>query len=387
MRKNGMKILYCIKSMKHAAGMESILYSKAEYLHKVYGHRIYIATTDQNGAPDAFDLSDRAKQIDLGINYSEALTYPTGSFQRYLHYLPKFWKHFIRLRALIHAIKPDVIVSMGDQDEWILPFVHGDIPILSEYHFHFRARYDQNPSRFEKIHMGLERLIRSRYTCLVLLTKADQEAWNLRNSVVIPNFSRFQHNGKLANVGHSRRIIAVGRLEEQKGFELLIQIWEKVLQKHPDLKDWTVDIFGEGSLRDELEADIRSRGLESFIHLCGNSDHIADEYIRSSIFVLTSRYEGFPLVLIEAMSCGLAPIAFDCPQGPREIIRSRDEGILVPCYDLGQFAEELASLCLSSEKRVSIAEKAYERSRDFQPEKIMRRWNRLFNHLAELKRK
>jgi glycosyltransferase involved in cell wall biosynthesis len=377
-----MKILYCIKSMEHAAGMESILYSKAGYLHKEFHHQVYIATTDQNGAPAAFDLPDRAGQIDLKINYSAALVYPAGSIRRYLQYLPKFLLHAVRLKALLNTMKPDLIVSMGDQDEWILPLIHGKIPILSECHFHYRARYDQNPNRFEKVHMSLERWIRSRYACLVLLTRADQKAWNLRRSVAIPNFSRFQNKGRLADVSHSHRIIAVGRLEEQKGFDYLIQIWAKVLEKHPELGTWSVDIFGEGSLKEKIVSDIRSHGLEDSMHLCGRAENIADEYAKSAIFVLPSRFEGFPLVLIEAMSCGLAPVAFACPQGPEEIIRNRAEGILIPCYQIETFADALAELMLDEERRVSVAQKAFLRSQDFAPEKIMQRWHALFTAIA-----
>src|SRR5690606_20540900 len=164
-----------------------------------------------------------------------------------------------------------------------------------------------------------------------------------------------------------KRIIAAGRLTHQKGFDILIDIYEKVYQQAPD---WELNIFGEGEDREHLQEKITRKGLEKYIKLCGSVKNISENYQKSSIFVLSSRWESFGLVLIEAMNHGLPSISFDC-DGPKNIITDGKNGFLIPKFDIKLFSEKLLSLMQDSELRNKIGNKAVESSIEYQEKNII----------------
>ena len=149
--------------------------------------------------------------------------------------------------------------------------------------------------------------------------------------VRIPNSAR--ELGEPANLD-AKRVLAAGRLTRQKGFDWLIPAWAQVEEKHPD---WKLRICGEGNWRERLEAQIAEHGLEN-LELPGSCPDMADQMSNASIYALSSRFEGFPLILCEAMSKGMAPVAFDCPTGPAEMIRDGENGLIVPLGDIDAFA-------------------------------------------------
>ena len=148
-------------------------------------------------------------------------------------------------------------------------------------------------------------------------------------------------------------MLAVGRLHEQKGFDLLLQAWKPIEKTY---SDWSLRIVGEGPKRAELEAQIESQGLKRVV-LAGATNNVLDEYEAASIFVLSSRYEGLPLALIEAMWCGLPCIAFDCPQGPAELL-AEDRGWLVPNGDIAELTAQIAYALSHPEEALKCAQKA-----------------------------
>ena len=172
-------------------------------------------------------------------------------------------------------------------------------------------------------------------------------------------------------------ILSVGRLHEQKGFDMLLQAWDKVQRdKVQSTKDWTLRIVGEGPKRAELEAQMKSLQLQHII-LVGRAENVADEYSEASLFVLSSRYEGLPLALIEAMWCGVPCIAFDCPQGPAELLE-QERGWLVPANDVEKLAKQI-------EYAVSHPDEAQERAlkaqqfahKTYSEQTIMPQWERI----------
>jgi glycosyltransferase involved in cell wall biosynthesis len=194
--------------------------------------------------------------------------------------------------------------------------------------------------------------------------------------VKIPNSAR--ELGAPANLD-AKRVLAAGRLTRQKGFDWLIPAWAQVEAKHPD---WELKICGEGGWRERLEGQVAEHGLKS-VQMPGGCDDMAAEMSNASIFALSSRFEGFPLILCEAMSKGMAPVAFDCPTGPAEMIREGENGLIVPLGDVDAFAEALLRMIEDDELRHRCGPGAAETGRNFKMDAIGPMWDALFDELQE----
>jgi glycosyltransferase involved in cell wall biosynthesis len=177
----------------------------------------------------------------------------------------------------------------------------------------------------------------------------------------------------------TKTLIAAGRLTSQKGFDFLIPAFAKVADQHPD---WTLKICGKGKDRDALKQMIAELGLKGRVKLAGPAQDMGAAFAEASIFVLSSRYEGFPLILIEAMSKGLAVVSFDCPTGPSDIIDDHRNGILVPHKDIDALAEGMRQLMADEQLRRSVAAAATETAREYEIESIGPRWVELFESLT-----
>lgn len=220
------------------------------------------------------------------------------------------------------------------------------------------------------------RIIIYRYvSAIVILTNEDERFYSKINKriFIIPNMvsvsSEQQPNLK------SKRIISIGRLTEQKGFDLLIEAWGKI---ESTLKDWRLDIIGEGHLHDELNLMINNKKLQN-IHLIGFSDDIKSEYLDSSFLVMSSRYEGLGMVLIEALACGLPCISFNCPSGPSTIINNSVNGYLVNSQDTDALASKMLELATDFDKLNVLASNAKESIRQYQEEGVIKKWSVLFD--------
>ncbi len=214
---------------------------------------------------------------------------------------------------------------------------------------------------------------------VVLLTNADAIHYNFikPNKVfVIPNSLSFipEEPAKLQN----KRIIAVGRLTRQKGFDILIKIASMIKN---DLLDWRIDIFGDGEDKNQLLSQIREGNLDDFVYINEPTSEIEKELLDSSIYVMTSRWEGLPMILLEAKSCGLPIISFDCPEGPADVIKNDEDGFLVDTTKEKLFSEKIVYLCENDDKRLEFGNKSYLNSRDYLPVKIFEKWDTLFNSL------
>mgnify|MGYP003585513953 FL=1 len=152
-------------------------------------------------------------------------------------------------------------------------------------------------------------------------------------------------------------------------------IWEKVNQKHPE---WTLDIYTDEV--DSLNNIVIDLGLTSTINIFSFVKNIEEKYLESSIFVMTSRFEAFPMVLIEAMSLGLPSVSYDCPSGPRSIITDNENGFLIPDGDLELFAEKLSFLIESEEFRIKFGAASKEKMKEYQLDPVMKQWKTLLEN-------
>ncbi|MCW2902027.1 MAG: glycosyl transferase group 1 [Streptosporangiaceae bacterium] len=232
----------------------------------------------------------------------------------------------------------------------------------------------------------IRRAIRRRYgrlTVLSVLTRAalaDYEevlAGAAVRVVRIPNALPDVGGGMSA--GDGKVIIAAGRLSRQKGFDLLIKAFEEVALAHPG---WILRIFGSGQSRDELAAMIAARGLDGRVILKARTPTFGQELAGASVYVLSSRFEGMPMVIIEAMSKGLAVVAFDCPQGPAELITHREDGLLVPAEDVAALTAALTEVIEDEALRLRLGERARRSAQAYDLAVVGAQWDAL---LAELR--
>ena len=374
-----MKIIYCINGTYNSGGMERVLMNKANYLAEVLGYEVGIVTTEQKGRDHFFIFSPKIHFFDLGINYDDDRD--KNLFRRLFLKQLKKKEHHKRLSQLLFRECPDVCVSMFDRDADFLYRIKDGSKKVLEYHFSRYSKLVSTKNRvirwMQAIRIAGWKFMVRRYDRFVVLTEEDKKAWgNIPNMEVIPNFIRDlpAERALLLN----KRVVSVGRLNYQKGFDRLIKVWQRVHRVYPD---WQLYIFGDGEKRQELEASVEELQLSDCIFLMPVTSDIVEEYLKSSVYVLCSRYEGFPMVLLEAISYGLPIVSFDCPCGPRDLIR-KSFGSLVPDGETETFAKELMNWMADVDKRKRAGENARRTAGHYLQQKIMKKWQQLFESLV-----
>ncbi len=223
----------------------------------------------------------------------------------------------------------------------------------------------------------------SRLDALLTLTERDAQSYRARLPgpvpvVVIPN-GMTPYAGPPSD-HTSSVVVAAGRLRRGKGLDRLVTAWATVAAAHPD---WELRIFGRGPQRPKLRRQVDELGLRGSVRLMGYSADIRPELARGSVFVLSSRAEGYPMALLEAMSCGLGVVSFDCPTGPREIITHGVDGLLVPNGDTDALADAIIAMIEDPDERRRLGAAALETARRRSEATVASRWEELFSdHLA-----
>ena len=229
-----------------------------------------------------------------------------------------------------------------------------------------------------------ENIIAKKYDQMVVLTSTDAQEWKkiTPNVIQIPNFITF--NTEATSTVTNKRVLAVGHFSKIKAFEDLINIWALVKQK--DINNaWILSIIGCGEDLQKIKDTIITLKVCNSVEILPPTDKIQQEYLSSSIYVSTSKYEGFPMVLLEAMQSGLPCIAFDCPNGPRDIITNNNDGFLVRPNDFNDFANKILLLMNNDKKRIEMGKNAAINIQRYSCDKIMKKWTCLFNNLIKNK--
>ena len=373
-----MKIIYCLAGTFNSGGMERIVISKVNWLAE-HGYDVTIVTTEQNGRPDFFSLNKKVRRIDLDILYSNTNTY--GIFKKAIKRHQLIHKHQLALAKVLQEIKPDIVVSTFGNEVGFLPSIKDGSRKVAEIHFSRWYRLQLNRSGvwkyIDKYLTYTDFQVLKKYDRFVCLTEEDKRNWGKINNIeVIPNFIE-----KIAQASaplNNKSMIAVGRMSYQKGYERLIEAWGMVAKKHPD---WILNIFGGGELKEELEQQISDANLKDVIKLHSPSKDIMSEYNHNSALVLSSRYEGLPMVLLEAMSAGLPIISFACQCGPRDVITPDYNGLLVQEGDIQGLANAILQVIDNPSLRMRLGHNSYEKSSEYKMDKIMNNWTTLFRSL------
>lgn len=380
-----MKIVYCLIDSSQSGGMERSICSKANYLADVMGYDVTIITTDRKDKANFFDFSSLIKFVDLEINYNELESLPI--YKALPTQLEKRRLHYLRLEAVLNEIKPDISISTYTHELSILSEIKDGSKKIAE--IHFSKPYKSIEYKSSSIPLlkrvialvGEKRKYRyiNKYDAFVVLTEEDRKRWSeVKKVKVIPNLLSFYPSEQ--SLCTEKRIISVGRLTRQKGYPLLIEAWQIVARKYPE---WKLAIFGEGEDKEMLQRMIREAELTSSISIYPPTNNIVQEYLNSSVYVMSSIYEGFGLVLTEAMACGLPCISFDCPSGPSEIIKDGEDGFLVETENIEELAQKIILLTENEELRIEMGQKAKVNAQRFLPEYIMPKWISLFNEVMK----
>lgn len=357
-----LRVLILGGNFNNAGGTERVGSMLANGLSEV-GYEIVLASICGGDRP-FFPLN-------TGIE-STSLFYTSG---RTLYRTPSI---VYKLRRLLIKKSIDILIVVETMSVlFTLPAMIG-LPVkhICWEHFNFNNDLGQTGRR-------LARQLAARYCdSVVTLTERDKQYWlkgtrHHSQITAIANPCPYppQHYIKKEN---TKTVLAVGRLTYQKGFDLLLDAWIHVNKSMPD---WRLVIVGEGEDRDGLTEFITENKLTTSVELVGNSDDMSSYYKEAEIFCLSSRFEGFGMVLIEALAFGLPIVSFDCEVGPAEILEGTDS-ILVPQSDVTLLAESLVNLMNDEEKRKIIALKSKKKAEIYQPDNILTQWIDLIESLA-----
>lgn len=371
-----MKIVYCLNSIQEIGGISKVVKLKATQLGKL-GHEVFIVVTDHD--PDKFNEIPNYSIINLNINYYK------DDWKSKYHVLKgifiKRLKHKRRLGIFLNKIQPDIVISVGQSEKYFLPEIKGNWKTIREFHYEKGYRIRRANTFFQKLIAKLINLYDynykiNKYDHIVLLTEEDKKNWGRDNISVIPNPIKLVNNNKAPL--NEKKIVSVGRLVKQKNFKSLVNAFKQVVEAHPD---WILNIYGEGNLKNELQAQIKSENLSNNIFLKGLSDNHNEIYGKASIFVMSSIYEGFPLVLLEAMSFGIPLISYDCPYGPGQLIKDGQNGYLVPVNDEFTLAKKICDLIEDYNRRKEMGRMSYIKAQKFNQENVCDQWINLFKKL------
>ena len=374
-----MNILYCIPHLYNSGGMERVLTQKVNWLCAHTSHSFIIITTEPTpqGMNDTyFPLDPRVQIVPLNIDFNADYRKPL---------LSKWWGHMRRMRMYKRALTRyinehaiDLCISLCGKE---IAFLR-TLPCRTVAELHFAK--DQRQQLLEANHKNFIWSLLGRIRTwqlvravkpleqLVVLTEADKNDWmraGCTNVTVIPNICSLDGQ-KIPMKSKKNVLLAVGRLHEQKGFDLLLQAWKPIEEKYPE---WALRIVGEGPKREELEALVKTLKLKR-VALLGRTNEVINEYAQASLFVLSSRYEGLPLALIEAMWCGTPSIAFDCPNGPAALL-ANDRGWLVANGNISALSKQIEYVITHSDEAAERAQKAQTYAQQTYSEKqIMPQW-------------
>ena len=347
-----------VGNISFSAGTERAVTNLSNLLVK-YGNYfvLIISVYSANGDIPSYELDSRVCVKHLNIKKSNKLS-KTFSYLKFIK----------QTKKIIKDQRIDFIIGTTHAFNCLLLFLGNSVIKIACEHMNYNA--------CPYISSKVRKMIYPKLNAVVLLTKADAYHYSFidpKKRFVIPNSLSFSPQ-KTANY-EKKRIISIGRLTEQKGFDILIKLASELCNQIPD---WRIDIFGDGEDKQKLNELIKRLKLEKFIKINSPTNNIQEEFLNSSIYVMTSRWEGLPMVLLEAKSCGLPIVSFDCPEGPADAIEDGIDGYLVQMGNNSEFIRKLLVLCQNETFRAQFGIRSKINSKKFSPETIFDKWNNLF---------
>ena len=371
-----MKILYITDALAVWGGIERVLCDKMNYFVSNKDNEVYIVTADQGAHPIPFVLGDRVHVIDLDIRSHRQYKY--SGVKRILQYYKYDRLYKKRLKECIDIIRPDIISCLRDGYVKAVLAVKGNIPLVFESHSLCRDIDIENATFVHRFVSYLSRRKFRKLERIVTLTAGDAEDWRnyCNHLTVIPNVVHLNTSGHYSSC-KNKKVVFAGRFDVQKDIGTLIDIWQLVQQSHTD---WELNVYGNDELKPYYEKKVLELELNIKIHPA--VPDIFDKYMESSMLVMTSLYEPFGLVLVEAMSCGLPVVAFNCPYGPADIIIDGVDGFLIENRNVELFASRICQLMDNLELRQKMGKAAVLSAQRYKADYVMPQWEKLFMELS-----
>lgn len=361
-----MKITYLCRAHTNSGGMEKTISCKANYLVSK-GYEVVLITGSSESVKPFFHFDDRITVIHLKCKKGKT--------------------YFEELNNILCKLETDILISTSLKELSFPNRVKDNSKKILEIHF---SKYRRKSffTKWEKKRIGrfvtdfyAKNLVKiaGRFDRFVILTEEDKISWASSKNIEVINNPLFDVPSVYSSL-ENKRVITIGRFTFQKGYEYLIQAWKIVNERYPD---WVLYAFGNGKLKDKYLKLIEKNGLSNTFILNNPTPNIKQEYLESSIYVQTSRYEGHPLAPMEAMSYGLPVVAFACKCGPRDIINEGEDGFLAPFKDVKIVADRLCRLIEDEELRKTMGAKARENIQRYSLDKTMQKWMDLFDELVK----
>ena len=382
-----MKILIMHRSYALVGGAERVITDKANYLANA-GHQLLLVSYEQGQHPLPYELHPSVGYKDLDCRFFTLSKYS----------LPLHIYHFLRLRSkfrkalrsTVEDFKPDVVVLASDWQTLMGAVVQSvnPIPVIAEFHNTYayimrKVGSSENWLRKMVTKFYYRQTISNLRKCskLVVLTEIDAQNWrrHFDNVCVIPN-PVTQYPEVIDDIPKDNgRIIFVGRFNHEKRIDRLITAFSMFADRYPD---WHVDIFGDGNEKENLLHQIDECGLVNRVVIHEPTKAIYDEYKRSEMLVLCSEHEASPLVLVEAMACGVPCVSLDCPTGPRAIIKDGETGLLAKDGDVNDLASKIEWLIAHEAERKEMGRKARVFAASRKQDVVMGQWEKLYTNLS-----
>ena len=354
-----MKILYITNGITGSGGLERVLSIKTNCFVEKYHHEICIFSLNEENKEPFYNFNSKIKFYSFSLSKNS---------------IYNFYLYLKNLIQVVKFTKPDLIIVCDDGLKgFFLPLLFKrTYHMIYERHVSIQVFGNTKGSRLK---LYLMRKLALLYDRFIVLTNENKNEWKgLTNICVIPNMSPF-YSLKTSTL-RSQKAIAVGKIAYQKGYEYMIEIWSYV---HKEFPSWQLHIYGaKSSTYFNILEKIKYYNLENVVFLHDPEKHIEEKYLDSSIYLMTSRYEGLPMVLIEAMTCGLPCISFNCPCGPKDIIIDNVNGFLIPNNDIKLFAEKVLLLIRDEQKRLNMGQNARETSQNYSQNYLSSIWNDIF---------
>ena len=367
-----MRILYIYPTLAIWGGIERVLVDKMNELSSRYGWDIFILTYNQGNHPVPYRLNDKVRHVDLGVRTH--VIYQYKGLRRLWEICKRQCMLYRKMKTCVDEIIPDVIVTANTDILYLLLKVSNNVPLVVESHVGMENQFDVTKMSIgHRYAVYARRHLLNKVDAIISLTDAEANKWRAHYSHVhvIPNIVHLNETGEYSSC-MEKRVIFVGRFAYQKGLPDLLAVWQLVRQRHPD---WQLDMYGEGEDKQWLLNEITTQNTNIVVHQPVSNIHRC--YINSSIFVITSLYEPFGLVIPEAMSCGLPVVSFES-DGPNSIITDGENGFIVKNRSVSDFADRVCQLIEDRELRTRMGQNAIKSSQRYSADNIMPIWKAFF---------